>query len=145
MSISYVSAELRRLVLERAEGLCEYCLIAEEDSGYGCEVDHVISKKHGGRTVENNLALACTICNQAKGSDIASLVWPSGELHRLFNPRLDAWRDHFLLVGPRLEKLTPIGQATVQLLRFNTLNRLEERELLIVKGRYPSLAAKRLM
>lgn len=30
MSVTYVSAELRRLVVARAEGLCEYCLIAEE-------------------------------------------------------------------------------------------------------------------
>src|SRR5262249_7484988 len=37
MSVTYISAELRRLVVARAEGLCEYCLIAEEDTFFGCE------------------------------------------------------------------------------------------------------------
>lgn len=50
MSITYVSAELRRLVVARAEGVCEYCLIAEEDTFYGCQIDHIISEKHGGPT-----------------------------------------------------------------------------------------------
>ena len=35
---SYVSADLRRIVVERADFLCEYCLIAEVDTF--CEVDH---------------------------------------------------------------------------------------------------------
>jgi hypothetical protein len=46
---SYVSAELRRLVANRANHKCEYCLIHEEDTFFGCEVDHIISLKHGGR------------------------------------------------------------------------------------------------
>ena len=28
--------------------LCEYCLIHEDDTVFGCEVDHIISTKHGG-------------------------------------------------------------------------------------------------
>jgi 5-methylcytosine-specific restriction endonuclease McrA len=47
---SYVNEQLRRLVALRAEHLCEYCLIHEEDTFYGCEVDHIISLKHGGPT-----------------------------------------------------------------------------------------------
>jgi hypothetical protein len=56
MSVTHVSAALRRLVVARSEMLCEYCLIAEEDTFYGCEIDHIISEKHGGPTQENNLA-----------------------------------------------------------------------------------------
>ena len=56
----YVSAGLRRLVAEGAGRRCEYCLINEEDTFFGCEVDHVVSTKHGGLTTENNLAYACT-------------------------------------------------------------------------------------
>jgi hypothetical protein len=59
MSETYISAELRRLVAARAEGLCEYCLIHEEDTFFGCEVDHIISEKHGGSTDAGNLAYAC--------------------------------------------------------------------------------------
>ena len=55
MSVTYINAELRRLVLARADGVCEYCLIAEDDTFYGCEVDHIISEKHGGPTEADNL------------------------------------------------------------------------------------------
>lgn len=46
MSVTYIRAELRRQVVARAEGICEYCLIAEDDTFYGCEADHIISEKH---------------------------------------------------------------------------------------------------
>ena len=52
---SYVSSELRRFVRERSQGLCEYCLIHESDTFYGCQVDHIISEKHGGPTVDGNI------------------------------------------------------------------------------------------
>lgn len=97
MSITYVNAELRNLVQTRAEFLCEYCLIAEEDTGLGCEVDHIISEKHGGLTIEENLAVACVYCNQAKGSDIGSIILQSGEFVRFFNRRIDRWSEHFRL------------------------------------------------
>jgi hypothetical protein len=51
---SYVGEELRRLVAARAEHICEYCLIHEDDTFLGCEVDHIISVKHGGPTVADN-------------------------------------------------------------------------------------------
>jgi len=54
-----VSDALRRTVADRAYHVCEYCLVHEEDLYHGCEVDHVISVKHGGLTVPENLAWAC--------------------------------------------------------------------------------------
>jgi len=32
MSVTHIPAELRRPVVARAEGICEYCLIAEDDT-----------------------------------------------------------------------------------------------------------------
>jgi HNH endonuclease len=49
-----VSAELRLVVAARADFLCEYCLIAEEDTFFGCHVDHIISIKHRGLTKAEN-------------------------------------------------------------------------------------------
>lgn len=141
MSVTYVSAELRRLVGSRAEGLCEYCLIAEEDTFYGCAVDHIISEKHGGPTQEDNLCSACVVCNQAKGSDIGSIHWETGEFVRFFNPRTDRWADHFVLMGSQIEGLTPIGVVTARILNFNSGERLLERNTLQGMGRYPSAAA----
>lgn len=145
MSVTYINAELRRLVVARAEGLCEYCLIAEDDTFYGCAVDHVISEKHGGPTQADNLAYACVFCNQAKGSDIGSIHWESREFIRLFNPRTDSWETHFVLSGNRIEPLTAIGAVTARILAFNSNERLLERQTLRDLNRYPSPAALRRM
>ena len=44
MSQTYIPAEMRRLVIGRAGSRCEYCLIHEDDTYFGCEVDHVVSE-----------------------------------------------------------------------------------------------------
>src|SRR2546423_13040437 len=103
-----VNAELRLLVAERADYLCEYCLIAEDDAFFGCEVDHIISIKHGGETEADNLAYACAFCNRYQGSDIASVSKHTGALVRFFNPRIDRWSDNFQLHGLSIEPLTEI-------------------------------------
>jgi hypothetical protein len=124
--------------------LCEYCLIHESDTFLGCQVEHVISEKHGGQTAGANLALACVFCNRFKGTDIAALT-PSGKLSRLFNPRADHWRDHFRLDQGQIVAITDVGAATVGLLRMNHPDRVLERQVLAKVGRYPPEAAiKRL-
>lgn len=138
---SYISEDLRRLVASRAEYLCEYCLVYEEDTFYGCEVDHVISVKHGGTTYSDNLAYACALCNRQKGSDIGSILWRTGEFIRFFNPRTDRWADHFRLDGAVIEPLTGIGEVTARILGFNHGNRVLERQALIAVRRYPIASA----
>jgi hypothetical protein len=139
----YLGQEMLRLVSVRAEGLCEYCLIHADDTYFGCEVDHVISRKHGGPTEAENLALACLFCNRQKGTDIGSILPGSNELIRLFHPRQDRWSGHFRLEGPVIRPLTPIGEVTANLLQLNSSDRLLERRLLIAIGRYPSPSANR--
>lgn len=135
---SYVNADLRRLVLARADGLCEYCLIHEDDTWLGCQIDHVISEKHGGPTTAENLAYACVFCNRGKGTDLGSISQKSGELIRFFNPRVDRWSEHFRISGINIEPLTEIGEVTVRILEFNSIERLLEREALNAAGRFPS-------
>ena len=142
---SYVSAGLRRLVESRARGLCEYCLVHQSDTFFGCQVDHIISEKHGGATEAENLAYACTICNRAKGTDIASIAPSTGELTRLFNPRSDRWLDHFELNGVLIEPRTPVGEATARVLGFNERERVLEREALRHVGRYPPREARDML
>ena len=133
---SYVSADLRRLVESRASLSCEYCLIRESDTYLGCQVDHIISEKHGGITEAGNLAYACTFCNQAKGADIGSITAGTGEFVRFYNPRTDRWVDHFELHGASIVPRSTIGEVTVRILSFNTVERLLEREALLKLGRY---------
>ena len=138
---SYVGEELRRLVAARAEHICEYCLIHEDDTFLGCEVDHIISVKHGGPTVADNLAYACAFCNRQKGSDIGSILWRTGEFIRFFNPRTDRWSQHFRLEGVVIQPQTGIGEVTTPILDLNHSDRLLERQTLLAVGRYPTISA----
>lgn len=140
----WISAELRQTIADRANYLCEYCLIAEADTFYGCEVDHIISLKHGGSSDADNLAYACTLCNRAKGSDVGS-VSALGEFTRFFNPRTDHWPEHFRLEGSLIQPLTMIGDVTARIFGFNDSARLHEREEMIRFDKYPSdVAASRI-
>ena len=138
---SYINAALRRLVATRADQLCEYCLINEEDMFFGCEVDHIISEKHGGQTEPANLAYACVFCNRLKGSDVGSIAQRTGAFIRFFNPRTDFWVEHFVLDGVKIGPLTDIGEVTARILDFNNSERLLERQTLQALGRYPSVSA----
>jgi HNH endonuclease len=136
---SYVSAELRRQVEERAGNTCEYCLMQARDTFFGCQVDHIIAEKHRGLIELENLALACAVCNRAKGTDIASLVPGTDRLVRLFNPRVDRWDDHFQICAESLqiEPLSETGVVTANLLGFNEIERILERQSLVQIGRFP--------
>ena len=136
-----VSAKLRRLVVRRAQGLCEYCLIHQDDAHFTFQVDHVVSRKQRGPTTAANLALACLRCNVAKGTDPGAMIGRPRRLVRLFHPRQDRWSDHFRLSTVRIVPLTEIGKATVQLLALNAGDRLTLRRALIKVGRYPSAEA----
>ena len=127
----------RAEVIERAAHRCEYCLIHENDVGFPHQVDHIISRKHGGTSQPDNLALACMICNRRKGSDVASIDPETGELSPLFHPRRDAWPEHFRLAGEYIAPLTPVGRVTALLLRLNSPERRRERCLLRDLGSYP--------
>ena len=89
------SAAVRREVIRRAGNCCEYCGIHQDDAATRHQVDHVIAEKHGGQTDRDNLALSCLLCNRRKASDIAAIDPESGQFVRLFNPRTQAWSDHF--------------------------------------------------
>ncbi|MBF0353568.1 MAG: HNH endonuclease [SAR324 cluster bacterium] len=125
---NYIPEDLRRLVASRSGFRCEYCLIEESDTFLGCEVDHIISLKHGGITEADNLAYACTFCNRKKGSDIGSILWETGAFIRFFNPRKDRWEDHFRWEGFRIIPQSEIGEVTEQIIGFNHLDRILERK-----------------
>lgn len=138
MSKAYISAALRREVIERAGGCCEYCLSDTTDRGLDFALDHVIAEKHGGPTQSDNLCLSCYWCNSFKGSDLSSVDWDdNGAIVPLFNPRLQQWGDHFRLDGLRIVPLTAAGRVTAFLLQINAPQRIKERRLLIELGVYP--------
>jgi HNH endonuclease len=136
MSKTYISASLRRIVFDRAQGKCEYCLLPEPLSISAHHVDHIIAEKHKGKTEPENLALSCSTCNYAKGSDIASIDPETDEVIRLYHPRRDRWSEHFQIEpeSGMIQPLTAIAQVTADLLQLNQLKRVTERKLWIQAG-----------
>ena len=141
MSPARISSALRKEVRERANGCCEYCLLPEEQAFFPHEPDHIVATKHGGQSSGDNLALACFDCNRFKGSDIASIDPPSGELTPLFNPRTQEWSEHFVIEGGRIGPRTAIGRVTELVLKLNLPSRVEVRGILANIGRYPKKAS----
>jgi 5-methylcytosine-specific restriction endonuclease McrA len=95
------------------------------------QIDHIISRKHGGSDEVDNLALSCVLCNKHKGSDLTSIDPDTGKIVPLFHPRQDKWADHFELHEGQFIGLTPTGRVTIRLLQLNRPDRVEERQLLI--------------
>lgn len=128
MSVTRISAALRRLVEERANHRCEYCLLPIKIAFFPHEVDHVIAEKHGGATNADNLAFACWRCNRYKGTDIGSFDPQTGAFSFLFNPRQQKWADNFTSEDFRFVGLTAEGRTTVKLLQLNSDERIAERQ-----------------
>ncbi len=114
-----MNRSLAGIVRKRAANRCEYCLIPQFAFPLPFQIDHILAEKHGGKTEESNLALACPHCNRFKGPNIAGLDPASSQLSRLFHPRTDAWIEHFLMEGAHIIGMTPIGRATINVLAMN--------------------------
>jgi hypothetical protein len=54
-----MDAELRRLLRDRSGRRAEYRRLPEVESLQPFEIEHIIPRKHRGRTVAGNLARAC--------------------------------------------------------------------------------------
>lgn len=78
--MSYISANLRRIVTERAKDKCEYCQFPQTAAFFSFEMEHIIAEKHDGITEAQNLALSCPCCNRFKGTDLGSIDSETGQL-----------------------------------------------------------------
>ena len=132
-----MDAALVRLVWQRADHCCEYCRMPQDYDDTPFEIDHIIARKHGGRSAAGNLALSCFYCNSFKDSDIAGLDPKTRKLTPLFNPRRHSWARHFRWDGAYLIGRTPVGRVTVAVLNINDPFRAELREGLIEEGVFP--------
>jgi HNH endonuclease len=122
---------LRQFIRERANGVCEYCRFPEEHAFNPFQVDHVIAEKHGGPTIESNLAWSCYYCNTFKGPNIAGWIADESAVVRLYHPRSDPWSDHFVWQDAILAEKTQIGRVTLDVLRINHPDAIAVRRALI--------------
>jgi hypothetical protein len=134
-----ISATLRQRVAVAARFRCGYCLASQRTIGPLLEIDHIIPEARGGTSDEENLWLACPMCNSHKadrqgGIDPESLAPASS-----FNPRTEPWGDHFDWTedGTIIRGRTPKGRATVAALQMNHPDMVAARRLWVLAGWHP--------
>jgi HNH endonuclease len=94
----------------------------------------------GGKTAEDNLALACQTCNNYKHTKTEAFDPVTNELVPLFHPRQMLWHEHFSWNDDVTQMMgnTPIGRTTINLLRTNRESVMNIRRVLAIMGFHPS-------
>lgn len=116
-----IPAELDRRVRRAAGNRCGHCLSPQHLIMARLEIEHIIPLAKGGKDAEDNLWVACPLCNGNK-SDKTTGVDPNTLADApLFNPRAQDWWEHFMWSesGLSIRGLTPIGRATVAALQLS--------------------------
>jgi hypothetical protein len=135
--MSDIPPALHDEVVLRAGQRCEYCRLSQLGQEAAFHIDHVVPRAVGGPTVSENLALACVSCSLRKWAKQTAPDPDTGEEAPLFNPRRQAWGDHFRWDGVRVVPLTPTGRATVVALAMNRPIILAIREEETARRRHP--------
>lgn len=126
-----MDAAIRELVRRRADNRCEYCRLKQEYLPFSSfQVEHIVARKHGGDDNPTNLALACDRCNSHKGANLTGVDPETEQIVALFNPRQQAWDDHFGLSDVTIVGLTAVGRTTVRVLNVNEEHRIRLRAVL---------------
>jgi len=130
---------LRERVAKTAGDRCGYCRTPQSIAGFRLSIEHVIPEARGGKTVEENLWLACHACNEFKGVRVQGRDPATGKRVRFWNPRRQKWLDHFCWSegGTEIVGLTPCGRATVSGLRVNRPELVAARSLWVQVGWWP--------
>jgi hypothetical protein len=139
MTRIYIPRDLREQVAREARRRCGYCLTSEALIGAPLEIDHILPTSLGGSNEQANLWLACSLCNEFKGGRIAGIDPVTGDLFPFFDPRRQAWSDHFAWTetGDRILGLTAVGRTTVVALRLNRPSLIHARRAWVAVGWHP--------
>ena len=135
-----IPAEIDRRVRAAAHNRCGYCLSPQHLVMARLEIEHTIPLGKGGTDDEQNLWLACPICNGHKGEKIEGVDPETGLVVPLFHPRTQSWSEHFVWSddGIRVVGKTPTGRATVIALHLSDdPDALEVRSYWVEAGWHP--------
>jgi hypothetical protein len=134
-----VTKAQRQRIAEQAQHRCGYCQTQEQVSGIPLTIEHIIPRAKGGTDEDDNLWLACRLCNERKGV-LTEAVDPQTEtVVPLFQPRQHRWSEHFAWSADGTEILpkTSIGRATIQALLLNDELRVYARAIWVKAGYHP--------
>jgi HNH endonuclease len=104
---------LRQRVRKRDGSRCEYCHSPEKISSIRI-LDHPYPRSLGGLDEFENLALACSRCNQRRYNSVTGRDIETATIAPLFNPREHDWSENFRwsVDGTRMVGTSQVGRAT---------------------------------
>ncbi|MFP4438459.1 MAG: HNH endonuclease [Chloroflexaceae bacterium] len=139
MSPGYVPEAVQARVRALAAHRCGYCLSRQQFVLGLLEIEHIIPTARGGTDDEENLWLACRLCNMYKGAQTHARDPVTNRRIRLFNPRRQRWSRHFTWSedGTRIIGRTICGRATVIALQLNNFVAVTVRHAWVTAGWHP--------
>jgi hypothetical protein len=141
-----VPRRLRQRVAAAAGQRCGYCRTHEGIAGFRLIIEHIIPESRGGKTIFDNLWLACHACNEFKGARTYGLDPVTRKQVRLWNPQRQEWLEHFRWSddGTEIIGMTPCGRATVAALQLNRVELIAARSLWVQVGWWPPSDERRV-
>jgi hypothetical protein len=134
-----IPEEVKRRVRQQAGNRCGYCRSRQEYVLGFLEIEHIVPKARDGTDDENNLRLACRLCNHYKAAQTRGRDPLTGKQVALFNPRKQHWSRHFRWSSDGLSIVgrTACGRATVPALNLNNMIARMVRSRWIEAGWHP--------
>jgi len=119
--MSKIPDKVRQRVRDHFGDRCAYCRSPQSLVPAPLEIDHIVPTSRGGSDDEDNLCLACAMCNRHKAGKINGLDPATQKRAPLFNPRKHIWTQHFRwsVDSTRIIGRTPHGRATIEALHLN--------------------------
>jgi HNH endonuclease len=134
-----ISEQVRARVRAQAQNRCGYCRSLQMYVLGILEIDHIIPKAIGGTDEEENLWLACSLCNNYKRTQTDAFDPVTQKHAKLFNPRTQQWSQYFAwsedatgIIG-----LKDCGRATVTALQLNNPIAVTVRRQWVSAGWHP--------
>lgn len=137
--MSRISQKLCEKIIESAKNRCGYCQTPQNLVPIPFEIEHITPKAAGGTDDEENLWLACGVCNSFKHAKTHAIDPQTNSEVRLFNPRRQNWSEHFEFIkdGSEIAGKTACGRVTVIALKINNERAVNMRKLWVSVGWFP--------
>lgn len=137
--MSSISEPIRQRVRQNAKNRCEYCLSHQDYVMGRLQIDHIKPLAKGGADSEENLCLACELCNQYKWTQTEGIDPQTEQITPLFHPRQHIWSDYFVWSSDQVKilGLNACGRATVEALKLNNSLALTVRQNWVRAGWHP--------
>lgn len=131
--MSKIPEKLKNKVRRQAKHRYGYCLLPQSLNPNLLEIEHLLATANGGSNAEENLWLACRLCNGYKGTQAEGIDPKTNKIIALFNPRTQDWNENFEWREEKIVGKTPCGRATVQALKLNNeiISPLRKRWILV--------------